>query len=486
MNMKISDSDQVVRDLQRQLPRLKGRITAADASAATGRPYDAVRDALDELMNTFVCRLQVTESGEILYDFGGSLRRRGSKTLRERLDDAGRLLWKAFTIGFKMWITVMLVVYFTLFVVILLALMLGGKDSKRGIKLGWIGDLFADMFRIRGTSMALAYALDSDGLRHRTLQQTRRRQPEATESKKRLVQSVYDFVFGPPRPDYDPFANEKEVAAWLRREKGILTVTELVALAGWTYDEASERMADYLTRFKGDADITEDGVLIGKFDRLLLTGDSGKDTGKIELFWEEYEAPYEMTGNTTGRNALIGFMNGFNLLFSLIMLSSPGVASLAMENAGIPIAPAFIQTVLGVVPLLFSAIFFAVPLFRVRSVRRAERRRHIRNLRRRILRIVFEEQGRPLTVVQLRERMVAAGGKAPALKDLETELAALLPHFDGRSALEDDGTVLYIFDRIGHEVNVAMRERERRDSVILGKVLFDTGESRAALPDGNV
>jgi hypothetical protein len=483
--MKTSDSELVLRDLQKQLPRLKGRITAADASAATGHSYDAVRDALDELMSIFVCRLQITESGEILYNFGGSLRRRGSKTLRARLSDAGRFLWKAFTIGFKMWITIMLVVYFTTFVVILLALMLGAKDSRKGIKLGWIGDLFADMFRIRGTRMAVAYALDTEGLRHRKLQQTMRRQPEVPESKKRLVQSVYDFVFGPPRQDFDPFANEKEVAAWLRREKGILTVTELVALAGWTYEEASERMADYLTRFKGDADITDDGVLIGKFDRLLLSGDSGADGGKVELFWDEYEAPYEMTGNTTGRNAVIAFMNGFNLLFSLFMFASPGVASLGMENAGIPIAPGFIQILLGAVPLVFSVIFFAVPLFRLRSVRRAERQRHIRNLRRRILRIVFEEQGRPLTAAQLHERIVAAGGKAPGMKELESGLHGLLPEYAGRTALDDNGTVLYIFDRIEHEVEVAERERARRETTELGTVLFDTGESLAALSDGN-
>ncbi|MCZ7555373.1 MAG: hypothetical protein M5R41_03075 [Bacteroidia bacterium] len=475
--MNTSDTELVLRDLRKQLPRLKGRITAADASAATGHSYDAVRDALDELMNIFVCRLQVTESGEILYDFGGSLRRRGSKTLRERLGDAGRFLWKAFTIGFKLWITVMLVVYFTAFVVILIAMLLGGKDTKRGIKLGWIADLFADMFRIRGARMAVGYAVDSDGLRHRELRQIRRRQPDVTEENKRLVQSVYDFVFGPPRPDFDPFANEKEVAAWLRREKGILTMTELVALAGWTYDEASERMAEYLTRFKGDADITEDGVLIGRFDRLLLSGDRAAGGGKVELFWDEYEAPYVMTGNSTGRNAFIAFMNGFNLLFSLAMFSSPGGMAIVMENAGIPLAPDFIHVVFGIVPLLFSVIFFAVPLLRFPSVWRAERRRHLRNLRRRILRIVFEEQGRPFTAAQLHARIAAAGGKVPNLKELEAALAALLPYFDGRTTLEDDGTVLYVFDRVGHEVQVARRERTVRQTPGLGKVLFDTGES---------
>ena len=138
-----------------------------------------------------------------------------------------------------------LVVYFVIFVILLIALLASGRDSKKSVKLGWIGDLFADLFWISSRNMAIVHAVDSGGYRHRAYRQQKRRGGEV-ESGKRFVQSVYDFVFGPARPDYDVFANEKEVAAWLRGNHGILTMTELVALAGWTYEEASERMADFV------------------------------------------------------------------------------------------------------------------------------------------------------------------------------------------------------------------------------------------------
>jgi len=255
----------------------------------------------------------------------------------------------------------------------------------------------------------------------------------------------------------------------------VLTLTELVALAGWTYDEASERMADYLTRFKGDADITEDGVLIGKFDKLLHAGDSGSAGGRVELFWDEYEAPFEITGNTAGRNAAIVGMNAFNLIFSLVMFSSPGAGVFLVENTGVLLPAGVVQFALGAVPLLFSVIFFAVPLLRLPAVRKNEKQRKIRNLRRRMLRALFDARGLPLSQPQLLERINSAGGSPVTLSQIEPQILRLLSDYSGRSELTEDGTILYVFDRIGHETLVATRERISRSRAELGGVVFDTG-----------
>jgi hypothetical protein len=287
---------------------------------------------------------------------------------------------------------------------------------------------------------------------------------------------VYDFVFGPDRPNYDPFANEKEVVAWLRANRGVLTMTDLVALAGWTYDQASERMADYLTRFKGDATITEEGVLIGDFERMLATGDAQLKGGKVELFWDEYEAPFEMTGNPSARNLAIVGINAFNLLFAALILFSPEIRlqiEFIMYDFGI--GSGVVYTALGIMPLLFSAVFFTVPLLRFLPTKRREAARRGRNEQRRVLRHIFRRNGSAVSLTELLEDVNGDENSKFSSKELRDLVEQLLPLYGGRSDIAEDGTVLYIFDRIALEEAGALEVRRQRDPEhYLGEVIFDT------------
>ncbi|MFA6235659.1 MAG: hypothetical protein WC824_15930 [Bacteroidota bacterium] len=467
--------EEAVQLLEKKFSDVRGRLTVSDAAAATGFPIESTRDALEVLMNKYVCRLQVTEHGEVLYDFGSNLRRRGAKTFREHVRTVGNFLWKTFTVGFKIWITVTLVVYFIIFVLLLLALIFSGRDSKKSVKLSWFGDLFADLFWVSSRHMAITSVMDGGGYRHKAYRQKMRRSGEL-EKQKRLVQSVYDFVFGPARPNYDPFSNEKEVAAWLRENKGVLTMTELVALAGWTYEQASERMADYLTRFKGDATITDDGVLIGDFQNMLAAGEAQLDGGKVELYWDEFEAPYEMSGNTAGKNAAIIGVNAFNLAIAGLILTSP---SLRMELEYLlydfGVGSGAIFTLLGMIPLLFSMLFFAVPLLRFLPTKRRESARRKRNEHRRVLRHIFSRSGCAVSLAKLCEDVNSDSSRKLSEDELRNIVEQLMPIYGGRSELAEDGTVLYIFDRIGREETAAKHVRSQRDpGHHPGDIIFDT------------
>lgn len=472
--------EETVRFLEGTLRPAMGQLTVSDAAAATGLPVAHLHDALEVLMNRYVCRLRVTENGEVLYDFGASLRRRGEMTIREKLQTVRAWLWKAFTVGFKVWITVMLVLYFIVFVLLLLALVFSGRDSKKSIKLDWIGDLFADILWLSSRNMVIVRTMDGAGYSHKAYRQ-RRRRSEGVEPKKRLVQSVYDFVFGPPRPNFDPFANEKEVAAWLRGNRAVLTMTELVALAGWTYDQASERMADYLTRFHGDATITDDGVLIGDFQRMLASGGTRIESGKVELFWDEFEAPYEWTGNTSGRNGAIVAVNAFNLIFSMVILFSSGTRmELEMLLSEFGVGGGFLLPVLGIVPFLFSLLFFAVPTMRLPSTRRLEAARKKRNERRRVLRHIFARTGAAVSLAELRVAVNGDSSRAMSEEELRRIVEDLLPVYGGQSDLAEDGTPFYSFDRIGREGEAAEAvRRERAAPVARDDVIFDTGSPTA-------
>jgi hypothetical protein len=486
--MELLSPERALALLQPGVARAHGRITVADAAAATGMAMEDARTGLEALMHRFDCRLQVTDSGEILYDFGPSLRRRGRRTWNEIVSALGSWAWRAFTVGFKMWIWVMLVAYFVTFIAILLAIMVSGRSSKGVGKLGRIFDGFADLFVFGGRTMILVDGLDKRGYQHKTYAQQQRRKREETEPKKRIVQSVYDFVFGPKRASFELYAYEKEVVAWLRAQRGILTTAEIVALAGWTFDDAERRMADYLTRFNGEAAITDDGVIVGRFDRLLATGDGAIEGGKVELFWNEYEAPWLQTGNTGGSNALIAGMNVFNLVMAFVMLGLSLRTSDVGWLIGTLMSESTVRIVFGVVPLLFSLLFFTVPLLRGPLTERRERARLHRNRVRRVLRAVFDLSGAPVTIEQIAGCVNVPGMEKLSSDELGTLLEHVLPRYGGRVDLDDNGTAWYVFDRIARESAAAQQVRSQTAGrTELGPIIFDTGPPTVHIaPDGKL
>jgi hypothetical protein len=75
-----------------QQVRRQRHLTLTEAAALTGLAIDEAREALDVLLKHYVCRLQVSEHGDVIYNFGATLRRRGSITLTERLQAIGTWL----------------------------------------------------------------------------------------------------------------------------------------------------------------------------------------------------------------------------------------------------------------------------------------------------------------------------------------------------------------------------------------------------------
>lgn len=460
---------EAVRLLEKKFRDVKGNFTLNDAAAVTGMAVDHAREALDAMMERYVCRLQVTENGDLIYSFGPSLQRRGSKTWRERLDDVAEWAWKIFKVIFKVWITITLVVYFVIFLVLLVALIVAsssGKGSRKSsINLGSVFNIFASIFRWQTVTSTIAYRTDRDGLKYRSYES--RRSP-INENKKSFISSVYDFVFGPPRVETDPLANEKEVAAYLRQNKGILTPAELVALAGWKFSEAERFFSSCLVRFKGDPVISDQGVVYGRFDQIGRTTGDVSDS-KIEYYWDEYEPEYEITGNTGGRNFGIIFMNLFNLAFaSLFTWAGVDQTGLLQDNEA-----RWVIVGLGWVPFSFSVIFFLVPLIRSFRVRRLRQERRRANIRKRIMRVVFK---RPDYQVQVEEVVQGVNSdkteKPLTEKEVTNELHRMLGDFGGEMTVAEDGTSVYSFARILAEMSEAHAVRkERKEDKELGRTL---------------
>jgi hypothetical protein len=456
-----------------------------EAAAMTGLAIDDVRDALEALLDKYVCRLQVSEHGDLIYHFGDTLRRRGAKSLAERLQEVADWLWNIFTVIYKAWITVTLVVYFVIFLVILIAVLIAAssRQSDRDrrspaalIDIGRLLHMFFAIFHWRTITGTIDYQSDRRGYRYRHYQP----QPGILKSnKKSFIAAVYDFVFGPPRVALDPFANEKEVAAYLQQHKGIIVPAELIALAGWNFPQAETFLTDCVIRFRGEPKVSDNAVLYGEFDT-ITRGVGQAEGGNIVHYWDEYEPEHELTGNSSAHNLGIALMNGFNLVGAFLVLRGPlsGLETLGAGNhisASILSYQGAIELFLGWLPLIFSSLFFLLPLGRLVKIQALQRQRQVQNIRKRLYKAIFARQGQPQTVSAIvtaintnaSEETLSGQVVEDRMKELTLDLA-------GDMTVTETAEIQFTFPRITRELHEVQQLRQhRRLENTLGEIIAE-------------
>ncbi|MBN2090283.1 hypothetical protein JW964_11785 [candidate division KSB1 bacterium] len=482
--------EETIKILERRLHKGQLNFTLTEAAAVTGISIDETKDALNELLNKYVCRLQVTENADLIYNFGPHLFRRGQKTAKEIAQSVLDWLWKVFTIIFKAWITITLVVYFVIFLIILIAIIIASSSSKDGkrrsiIKLDTVIHIFINIFRWRTIIPDITYRKDRWGYQY---PQYRPKPSVINEKKKNFIAAVYDFVFGPPKVSTDPLSNQKEVAAYLKQQKGVLVTSELNALAGWKLDEAQAFLTDCLVRFQGNVDVTENGVVYAEFDQ-VLRGLGKMEGGSVVHYWDEYEPEQILNGNTSGQNLAITAMNGFNLLFSFIFMtnasSTPGYYDMQQEafnSTGEVLGMVLAglgehgQLLLGVIPFIFSVIFFTIPLVRWIKISMSRHKRHLNNIRKRLFKAIFMAGGKPQTLEQVVNVVNSATSEEKlSPKIVENMFKDLVLDLNGDVNVSEEAKVVYSFPRIASELEeVKSLRSQRRLDTALGDVIADT------------
>ena len=485
--MQTTDNPVALKTLENRLEKSGGHFTLTDAASATGLPVEQARLALDTLATRYVCRLKATENGDLIYDFGKSPLRRGEKTRQERIQEIKDGLWKVFTVVYKVWITVTLVVYFVLFLVLLIALMVamsasnkdGDRDNERGgsfLSFAVFFDVFRSLFFWNTFNRRIYYERDDHGYPYQHYQpkpSVFSKSSQSPKENKGFVASVHDFVFGPPRVEIEPLANQQEAAAYLRQQKGIVVVPELKALAGWTSEEAETFFSDCLVRFNGQAVISPNGVLYGDFYELTRSVNKGDDT-RVVWYWDEYEPEHELTGNTSGRNTIIVFLNAFNLVFAGLSLNGFFDALLGYDNPLVTIG-------LGWVPLLFSSIFFLIPGLRYLNIQKFRTQQHIANIRKRLMKVIFTRRDQELSLEALTGAVNSKGTKEAAQENLSKEtvektMTALLNDFEGEVKATEEGKTVYQFPKLQHQMQEVKALRQNRtEGQDLGNVVLDVG-----------
>lgn len=458
--MKATDSDQkVVLRVEELLKKTKGKVSPADLSAETGFSLQQVNDALARLIELFEARVSMdSASGRLVFLFNYPLRKRGKKSFKEIMFKVAETFWKGFKIVYKASIGIVLVVYTILFVLILIAISLasrGNDDRGGGLDIGpIIGGLFRgimDAFTMHLWMRSFTYTNDNYGNRYRSYA------PEKDKGRG-FIQSVYSFVFGPDRPEYDPLDDHKEAAAFIRKNNGKITAGHIVALTGVSYDESESRIAEYASRFGGDLYVNTEGIIVADFFDMLNKASSELQGGKIVFYEDEVEPPYEYTGNSTGKNLGIGAMNTFNLVMSYVLITVfSGDQQFAYTNemgevitTDMLVSP-FLSIGLGYFPFVFSLLFFIIPIFRYFSVKRNMLKREDDIMRKKLIGAFVRNHSRSITLNDIISLTRIENKSASHLKKV---LERLVIELKGEINIDTSGNPIYSFPRLSSELGI--------------------------------
>jgi hypothetical protein len=129
-------------------------------------------------------------------------------------------------------------------------------------------------------------------------------------------------------------------------------------------------------------------------------------------------------------------------------------------------------------PLIFSAIFFAVPGVRLLSRRRRLRRRERRQLRRELLREIWARPDEAHDPARLAERAAARAGQP--VEAARASLEKLLVELDGDVDTDAAGELRYRFSRLAAERKAVASARAGAAVRPLGRIVFASDDERPA------
>jgi hypothetical protein len=267
----------------------------------------------------------------------------------------------------------------------------------------------------------------------------------------------------------------------IRSRAGVLTTAELVEHSGATFPVAGQEMGRLLGAYGGEALVSPDGELVYAFPEIMATAQEAARSRPPNPAWLRLEPALELTGNTKGANAIVAGMNAFTLL------SAATAPWFIFPRLGIDGTAAWVGLVW--VPVVFSALFFAVPFVRSLSVKLENRRRHTRNIRRVLLGLVYRralQASVPVSVSEARTHVAAKlTGQPVDGTVVDSELHRLAAELDADVEVDAGGEQHFTFAAVRRAfvAGDAVRRKLELDRKTLGEIVYataDTPEQAAA------
>jgi flagellar basal body-associated protein FliL len=340
--------------IMRSVEQLDYAVTIGDVATQAGLELNVTQQGLLALASEAGGHLQVTDSGDILYQFPKNFRTiLRNRFWRLRLQELWQKIWGALfyliRISFGVILIISIIVMFLAIVAILIAVNSKDSDSNSG------GDRDGGGFFFFPTDIFWIFNPSPDYNRY----ESRAGHGKSSSARSmNFLEAIFSFLFGDGNPNEDLEEKRWQTIGTLIRNQGGAIAAEQVAPYLDNVTSSNQETEDYilpvLARFNGYPQVSDQGDLIYYFPELQVTAKKRTLTA-ISSYLNEKR--WQFSQADSGQIMLSLGLGTVNIVLALML-----GGLLRQYGAGIAIA-SLIQPVYGVL-LIYAISFLAIPLGR--------------------------------------------------------------------------------------------------------------------------
>lgn len=356
--------------------RLGYRVTVGDVAAEAGLPLNVAQQGVLALATDVQAHLQVSEAGEIAYEFPRNARTiLLGKYWRLRLQQAWSRIWRVLFYLIRISFGIFLILSLVLIAVAIFAIAIASQSAQQGENrddrgsYGGGGFIFFPRFWF-GPDFFYLFSFDYGAERRRA-----RREP-----KLNFLEAIFSFLFGDGNPNVDLEDRRwQTVGAVIRNQRGAVIAEQIAPYLdtlgqGWSR-EYEDYMLPVLSRFNGQPEVSPEGQIVYHFPELQVTAESRR-TASVPQFLREL--PRRFSQATSGQIMTAIGLGSLNLVGALVLGSLLQDQSLVAELGGLV---AFVNSIYWVL-LGYGSAFLGLPLVRYFWVQQQNGKIEARNAQR--------------------------------------------------------------------------------------------------------
>ncbi|MGB3404880.1 MAG: hypothetical protein WBA77_19505 [Microcoleaceae cyanobacterium] len=353
--------------IMKAVEKLDYRVTSGDVAAQAGMNVEIAEQQLLALATEAGGHLQVSEAGEIAFDFPRNFRsilRNKSWQLQwqEWWEKVWRILFYLIRISFGIVLiaSIALIVVSISILIIFLNSSQDNNNSGGNSSRGGGGLIFLPRFWISPDLFWFFHWNSYSAPRRRRL--SRQSRTSGNPNQMNFFEAVFSFLFGDGNPNYDLEERRwRTIATVIRNHDGAVVAEQMAPylddLGSSLSQENEEYMLPVLTRFNGRPEVSPDGQLVYHFPELQTMA---KQRGQqpVPAYLKEQSWAFSNAGS--GQLTLAGGLGIFNLAGAIVLgylLQDPAVVA---ELGGLI---AFVDLIYPIL-ILYGIGFLVVPIIR--------------------------------------------------------------------------------------------------------------------------
>ena len=351
-------------DVMQAVEALDYRVTVGDVAARAGLNVEIAQQGLLALASETQGHMQVSETGEIAYEFSPKFRSiLRNKYWQLRAQEILSKVWQVVFYLIRVSFGIVLLISILIIAIAIIGLMIaassqGGGDNRDNRRGGGINFPIVNIFYLFDFNYAR-------GRRRYPNQYQYGSRGKSTQSGERLqfLEAIFSFLFGDGNPNAD--LEEKRwqaIGTVISNNGGAIAAEQVVPYLddlgeGWD-KEYEDYMLPVLTRFNGQPEVSPTGEMVYYFPELQV---SAMERGKSAVSAYLKEQKRKFTEATSDQVMLAIGLGSANMIGAIVLQNM--LASAMAQGLQLPVAAVFAQSILGVL-LLYGFGFLAIPLVR--------------------------------------------------------------------------------------------------------------------------